>query len=164
MAYAFELFGRQHDRATFSCGVAGLDGYLKHQASQDMKRRLASCYVLVETGKPTVLGYYTLSSSSVLFQSIPDDLAKKLPRYPQIPAILLGRLAVDQRAQGQGLSKILLIDALKRALNAEISAPFVVVDALDEHLADYYAHRGFLPLQDAPLRLILPMAQVMQLP
>lgn len=106
-----------------------------------------------------VLGYYTLSASIVNARDLPDDLAKKLPRYPQLPVSLLGRLAIDHSMKGRGLGQFLLMDALRRSLLAasQVAAMAILVDAKDESAAAFYRHFGFLPLQEQPRRLFLPM-------
>lgn len=87
-------------------------------------------------------------------------MRKKLPRYPSVPAVRMGRLAVDQRFKGQGLGGALLADALDRAVNAEIAAYALLVDAKDEPAACFYRHHGFITLPDSPLALFLPLATV----
>ena len=96
---------------------------------------------------------------------LPDDLARKLPRYPQLPVTLLGRLAVDKSAKGLGLGEHLLLDALHRSLTHadQIAAMAVLVDAKDENAVSFYRHYGFLPLQAQPSRLFVPMRLVAQL-
>src|SRR5579864_6132071 len=138
-----EPLRNDHNRADFSCGNASLDRYLKEQAGQDLRRDCAAPFVLVsERGDTTILGYYTLSSYGIDVGELPADVAKKLPRYPLIPATLLGRLAVDRRYQGQGIGEFLLIDALHRAVvqSTEIAAAAVVVDAIDAGAAQFYQH------------------------
>lgn len=161
--YAITPLGPQHDRAAFSCGEPSLDGYIQRQASQDVKRNLAACYVLSESGGATILGYYTLSASSVELTELPPALAKKSGRYALVPAVLLGRLAVDQRFQGQGMSGLLLIDALRRVLRTGIGVKLVLVDALNDSAAHYYEHYGFHRLTDQPLRLFLPADAIREL-
>ena len=160
-----EPLGRRHDRAAFRCGAEALDRYLKQQARQDADKRVAAPFVAVRPPDTRVLGYYTLSASVVTFTDLPDDLSRKLPRYPQLPVTLLGRLAVDESTKGQGLGEHLLLDALHRSLaHAEqIAAMAVVVDAKDESAASFYRHFGFLTLQAQPSRLFLPMRLVAQL-
>jgi predicted GNAT family N-acyltransferase len=160
-----EPLGRQHDRTVFHCGSEALDRYLKHQARQDADRRVAAPFVAVNQPDTRVLGYYTLSASVLTLVDLPDELAHKLPRYPQLPVTLLGRLAVDQSTKGQGLGEHLLLDALRRSLaHADrIAAMAVVVDAKDEAAAAFYRHYGFLTLQAQPSRLFVPMRLVTQL-
>ena len=109
-----------------------------------------------------MLGYYTLSASLVNTSELPDALAKKLPRYPQLPVTLLGRLAVDQSMKGKGMGQYLLLDALRRCAEAagNIAAMAVVVDAKDDAAEAFYRHFSFLPLQQQPRRMFLPMKAV----
>jgi GNAT superfamily N-acetyltransferase len=160
-----EPLGRQHDRAAFQCGAQALDRYLKQQARQDADKRVAAPFVAVAQPGARVLGYYTLSASVLTLDDLPADLARKVPRYPQLPVTLLGRLAVDQSAKGQGLGEHLLMDALFRSLThaEQIAAMAVVVDAKDEPAASFYRHFGFLTLQAQPSRLFLPMQLVARL-
>ena len=160
-----EPLGRQHDRTAFHCGAEAPNRYLKQQARQDAERRVAAPFVAVSPPDTRVLGYYTLSASVLTVADLPDDLARKLPRYPQLPVTLLGRLAIDQSARGQGLGEHLLLDALNRSLTHadQISAMAVVVDAKNEAAAAFYRHYGFAPLQAQPRRLFVPMRLVAQL-
>src|SRR5262245_15188449 len=112
--YLIEPLGQQHDRAAFVCGSELLDRYLRHQASQDVRRHLAVVFILRTVDSPIVVGYYTLSMSAIEPTSLPAELIPRLPRYPVLPAALIGRLAVDQRYQGQRHSERLLLDALYR--------------------------------------------------
>ena len=160
-----EPLGRQHDRTAFHCGAEELDRYLKQQARQDADKRVAAPFVAVRPPETVVLGYYTLSASVLTLTDLPDELARKLPRYPQLPVTLLGRLAVDQATKGQGLGEHLLLDALHRSLTHadQIAAMAVVVDAKDENAAAFYQHYGFIPLQNQPRRLFVPMRSIAQL-
>jgi len=90
--FVVEPLGPKHDRAAFSCGVEILDAYLHKQAGQDLKKRVAVPFVITPDGT-TIAGYYTLSQYSVQLDEIPAEVAKKLPKYPIVPATLLGRLA-----------------------------------------------------------------------
>jgi GNAT superfamily N-acetyltransferase len=164
--WVVELLRNDHKRADFSCGDASLDGYLKQQAGQDLRRACATPFVLVpEHGDTLILGYYTLSSYGIDIGELPADVAKKLPRYPVIPATLLGRLAVDRRYQGQGTGAFLLVDALRRALvqSTEIAAAAVVVDAIDADAAKFYQRFGFVPFPSTEGRLFLPMKTAAEL-
>ena len=160
-----EPLGRQHDRAAFDCGADALDRYLKQQARQDAEKRVAAPFVAVRLPDTRVLGFYTLSASVLTLADLPNELARKLPRYPQLPVTLLGRLAVDQSTKGQGLGEHLLLDALQRSLAHadQIAAMAVVVDAKDESAVSLYRHYGFLTLQAQPSRLFVTMRLVAQL-
>jgi GNAT superfamily N-acetyltransferase len=160
-----ELFDKKrHDRSTFSCGVPALDAYLQRQAAQDMEKNAAVVYVAV-VEPPSIAGYYTLSQFSIDFVLLPEALAKRLPRYPVVPATLLGRLAVSSVSRGQGLGETLLFDALHRSLlqSAHIASTGVIVDAKDEKAAAFYSKYGFTPIIDAEQRLFLPMRTIQQM-
>jgi ribosomal protein S18 acetylase RimI-like enzyme len=152
----------QHDRSGFHCGITPLDDYLQKQARQDVKRRVSRVFVATTPEQPTtVVGYYTLSSLSIELGTLPESLARKLPRHP-IPAALLGRLAVDQTAQGHGVGKMLLVDALKRtlAVSDEIAIYAIVVDALNAQAQGFYEQFGFESLGAGERRLFLPLQMV----
>ncbi|WP_366849516.1 GNAT family N-acetyltransferase [Methylobacterium sp.] len=109
---------------------------------------------------PAVIGYYTLSNASVRPAELPPATVKRLPRYPTLPATLVGRLAVDARHRNQRYGRLLLLDALRRSLGNEIASMAVLVDAKDEAARRFYLHHDFTPLQDQPNRLFLPMASI----
>ena len=154
--YKIEPLGTCHDRAAFSCGVSALDIYLQRQARQDMERNLAAVFILTLDSK-TVAGFYTLSALSIQASELPEELAKKLPRFP-LPVTLLGRMAVGQSMQGQGLGEFLLMHALERAWlgSQQVASWAVVVDA-KAGARDFYLKHNFIPLPSQPDRLILPM-------
>ena len=160
--YRIEALGKNHDRTAFDCGSAALDRYLRQQARQDAEKNVAAPFVLTAPPDLRVLGYYTLSASLVNASELPDTLAKKLPRYPQLPVTLLGRLAVDESMKGQGVGQFLLLDALRRSVEAaaNIAAMAVVVDAKDDAAEAFYRHFSFLPLHQQPRRLFMPMKTV----
>jgi ribosomal protein S18 acetylase RimI-like enzyme len=145
-----------HVRQGFDCGTAALNRYLLEQATQDVKRRVAACFVALDNDAK-VIGYYTLSSASIYLGDLPASVAKKLPRYPTVPAVRLGRLAVDKALGGQGLGSAMLADALARAIASEIAAFAMLVDAQDEGAANFYRHHGFIALS-SPRSLFLPLA------
>ena len=160
--FIFEPLDRKkHDRAGFSCGTEALDNYLKQQATQDVEKRVAAVIVLTPDGK-TIAGYYTLSQYAVEIGSLPTGVAKKLPKYPDLPATLLGRVARSTAFAGQGIGELLLMGALKKALNHSrfIASMAVVVDAKDAKGKMFYAGYGFIDLPDHPNRMFLPMATI----
>src|SRR4029077_6811433 len=107
---------RKHKKSSFVCENASLTTYIKEQAGQDIKRKLALCFVKVDP-QNNVEGYYTLSNSSIPRTSVPEEIQKKLG-YKDIPVTLIGRLARDQKLKGQGLGELLLMDALRRSVEA----------------------------------------------
>jgi hypothetical protein len=151
-----------HDRAAFISGVEPLDRYLKTQAGQDARRRVSSCFVLTDDGT-TPLGFYTLAATSIALTDLPAAVAKKLPRYPIMPATLMGRLAVDHRARGRRLGELMLMDAWGRALRSEIATYAFVVDAKDEAAGAFYKAYQFLPLSVSGRRLFIPVAEIAKL-
>ncbi len=151
-----------HDRAGFTCGVESLDRYLQTQAGQDVRRRANGVFVLTDKADPDrVLGYFTLCATALPPGDVPEAARKHIPRYPLVSATLIGRLAVATDRQGQRLGAVLLADALRRALaSAEtVGSSMVVVDALDDGAAAFYAAHGFVRLPES-LRLVLPMRLV----
>lgn len=149
--FRFEPLG-ERDRKGFACGVEELDRYYREQMGQDVRRRIASAFVLVEVESGRVAGYYTLSACHVHLADLPEIRRRKLPRYPTVPAVRLGRLAVDADYQQRGLGSVLLANAVSRAVASEIAAHLMVVDALDERVVDFYRRHGFEVDPDDPLR------------
>jgi GNAT superfamily N-acetyltransferase len=160
-----EPLGSEHDRAAFSCGVEPLDRHLKQQASQDARARVSAPFVLRDTESPRIIGYYTLSAFAIQLTELPASVAKRLPRYPQVPAILIGRLAVDRDFAGQGWGEVLLLYALRRSLrhSHQVAALAVVVDAKNDDARAFYERYGFQRLVDHEYRLFLPMKTIEQL-
>ena len=124
-------FDAAHERAAFQSDSEPLNRYLQEQVSQDIRRRVAACFVALAEGQ-RIAGYYTLASASLLLADLPPSTGKKLPRYPTVPAVRMGRLAVDRAFKGQGLGGALLADALHRCAHSEIAAFALMVDAKDE--------------------------------
>jgi GNAT superfamily N-acetyltransferase len=165
-SWLVEPLNDNHDRAAFSSENEDLDRYLKEQASQDARRYVAAPFVLVAKSAPSIiLGYYTLSAFGIDAGELPDKIRKKLPRYPIIPATLLGRLAVDHRYRGQRIGEALLIDALRRSLKQsfQIASVAVVVDAIGNSAAQFYKRYEFIPFPEMPTRLFLPMKTIADL-
>lgn len=153
------LLDTAYERTKFQSGSAPLDHYFHQQVSQDIRRRVAACFIAV-TSEQEIAAYYTLASASVQLSELPPATGKKLPRYPSVPTVRMGRLAVDQKFKGQGLGAALLADALNRVLQSEIAAFALMVDAKDDVAADFYLHHGFIALPESPLSLFLPLATV----
>jgi hypothetical protein len=157
--YGIQPLGERHDRAAFSCGVDALDRYLRTQAGQEGRKRIASCFVLTATDG-MVAGYYTLSATSIALLDLPIPLAKRLPRYPVVPATLMGRLAVHQNLHGRELGELLLFDAFARTLGSDIASYAFVVDAKDDAAQAFYRRYRFEPLAGGGRRLFLPVAEI----
>lgn len=145
--WVLERIKKLHDRSSFSCGKPVLDEYLEHFARQNDENNIGYTYVAVKQGAKAVIGYFTISFSSVEFEEFPKNLTMRLPRYP-IPCVLIGKLAVDRSVQGRGLGRLLLWEALRMAVeaSAEIAAYAVIVDAVDEEARRFYLHNGFAGL------------------
>ena len=155
--FRIEHLDQHHDRNQFDCGSAPLNNYLVTQVGQDTRRRIAACFVAWEISSGQLAGYYTLSAGSVALSDLPAKVAKKLPRYPNIPVIRIGRLAVDLQFQGQQLGAALLFDALKRSCNVEVAAFAAVVDAKNDSAVNFYQRFGFQMLSNSCRTLFLPL-------
>lgn len=157
--FQIALLGTSHDRTSFNSPSEPLNRYLREQVTQDIRRRVAACFVAL-TDDQRIAGYYTLASASLLLADLPAHISKRLPRYPTVPAVRMGRLAVDQAFAGQGLGGALLADALSRTARSEIAAYALMVDAKDESAAAFYLHHGFIALPDSARTLFLPMMTI----
>lgn len=147
----------KHDRGAFTCGVEPLDRYFRRQASQDFRRRIATCFVISEAATGAVAGYYTLAATNVRFDELPQDIARRLPHYASIPAVLVGRLAVATAFQGRKLGSVLLSDAVLRIASADIATFAVVVDPKDDSARRFYRHHGFIELPQPERRMFMPI-------
>ena len=155
--FVVEMLDR-HDRTQFSCGTDALDAYFKQQVTQDVRRRVTACFVALEVETGIVAGFYTLAAASVAMPDLPEATARKLPRYPSIPAIRVGRLAVDKRFRGRGLGGALLADATRRGLKSEVGAFALLVDAKDDDAIAFYLHHGFQRIANQPRTLFAALA------
>ena len=156
--FRIEPLGDAHDRAVFRCGEEALDRYLQTQASQDIRRRVANCFVAVESATGQIAAFYTLSAASIPFVDLPPEDTKRLPRYPTLPAVRIGRLAVDERFQGRGLGAALLMNAARRTMQADAAAFTLLVDAKNDQAVAFYRRYGFRHLVSQPRTLFLPLA------
>lgn len=151
----------RHRREEFDCGVAALNDYLKTRARKEMDAGVAVCFVAVPESDPArIAGFYTLSAATIVRDDLPDEtLLKKLPRYSEFPATLLGRLARSMDFKGRGLGDRLVASALIRALSGsqEVASWALVTDPKDDKAADFYSEFGFVPLTGK--RMFLPMAK-----
>jgi GNAT superfamily N-acetyltransferase len=163
MAITIELLdSKKHNRSVFSCGDDSLDNYIRKQASQDLKKKVATVFVAIDSPNTDIIAYYTLSAYAVDITHLDKTFAKGIPRYPLLPATLLGRLAVDRTCQGQGVGEFVLLDALKRALDAtvQVASLAVVVEAVHENAVSFYQKYGFQQFKQYPLKLYLPVKSI----
>ncbi|AYL97216.1 GNAT family N-acetyltransferase [Mucilaginibacter celer] len=164
MKYQIVALNSGLDKKNFDCGNEQLNNYLHKQAGQDVKRKLCAVSAIIDNNR--VIGYYTLSNTSIAREAIPEELRKKMPpSYYNLPATLLGRLAIDLQYKGQGLGEYLLIDALKKSFTASveyIGSMAVVVDPIDEAATNFYSKYDFIKLPDSG-KMFLPMQTVAQL-
>ena len=158
MTYRIRPLDASINTASFQCGCEPLDDYIRHYASQDVRRNIARVFVATaESDTQQLSGFFTLSAGSVRCSSLPVSLARKLPRYP-VPVALIGRLAVDKKFQGKGLGSILLADACKKVSQAStvLAVAGIIVDAKDDAAISFYKHFGFISLQGQTDRMLLP--------
>lgn len=161
--FAIEALSKAHKRKTFSCGNERIDRYFHETVTQDIKRRYATCFVARDLEDHRIAGFYTLSSSNVPLMAVPEPLASRLPRYPTVPAVLIGWLGRDLSYAGLGLGEALLFDAIKTVAEAPIGAHAIFADAIDEKAAAFYATFGFTALMDRPNTLYLAVGTAQRL-
>ena len=155
---------KSHDRSAFDCGQPMLNDWLKDRAGQFDRRDLSRTFVATRLEETIVVGYYAISTHQVVHDVLPADEAKGLPRL-DIPVVLIGRLAVDQSVQGQGLGALLLVDALRRSwrISEQVGIRAVEVDALDDAARSFCLKFGFRSLLDDPRHLFMPMHEIRKL-
>jgi ribosomal protein S18 acetylase RimI-like enzyme len=161
--FVIEPLDRRHGRKDFACGHARIDSYFREGVSQDVKRRYATCFVAREIATGRVAGFYTLSSNTVPLTGISEALARKLPRYPTVSAVLIGWLGRHSDYAGLGLGEALLFDAIRTVATSSIGAHAIFADAIDRKAASFYAAFGFTPLIERPHTLYLPVATALGL-
>ncbi|MSQ51956.1 MAG: GNAT family N-acetyltransferase [Betaproteobacteria bacterium] len=159
-AYRIETLTNKHRRDDFSCGVDPLDRYFREQVSQDIRRRYASCFVAIEQATDRIASYYTLAAASIALNDLPEVVRQKLPRYPTVPAVRMGRLAVAKDFANRKLGIALLADAIERTMVSDIAAYALIVDAKDKAVANFYNHHGFSPFGMNPLLLYFPLGKL----
>lgn len=155
--FSIERLSKDHDRTQFQCGSKKIDAYFRQTVSQDVKRNYATCFVAREIATGKVAGFYTLSSSNIPLVDIPPAMARKLPRYPTVPAVLIGWLARDLSFRGADLGPVLLFDAIRTVATAPLGAHALFAHAIDQKAAAFYEGFGFMPLTGKPLTFFLPI-------
>ena len=162
-AFRMEMLD-SHDRSSFSCGNDRIDEYFRRMVSQEVKRRYVKCFVAVEVKTERLAGFYTLSANGIPLTDIPDDLKKKMPRYPTVPVGLIGWLGRHLDFAGRGLGEALLFDAIKRcADNTTVGLHAIIVDAIDDKTMKFYRSYGFVSISpDSPRRMYIPVATALK--
>lgn len=157
----FQPLELSHDRKSFDCGVVVLNDFLQKTARQHREKGISNTFVLVDEVLPEViLGYFTLTFLEVDVCCLPDGYAQKLPKSSRLPAAKLARLAVASSCQSKGYGALILADAVRRivlSINLSGAITGLFVDAKDEKVQQFYLHFGFIPLQNEPLKLFLPL-------
>jgi ribosomal protein S18 acetylase RimI-like enzyme len=156
--FRFEILSGEHEREGFHCGEDALDTYFRRQVTQDVRRRVANCFVIVEISTAQVAAFYTLSAASIPLLDLPHEEAKRLPRYPALPAVRIGRLAVDRRFRRRGLGELMFMNAVHRTLSDVAAASALLVDAKDDTAVAFYRKYGFSPIVGKSRTLFLPLA------
>ncbi len=146
----------------FDCGQDALNDYFRSRVSQDVRRDFATCYVAVHKPSGNVAAYYTLSAAGVPVSELPQNITKRLPRYPTVPTVRIGRLAVAQQYHGHKRGSVMLFDAIRRAHTSGIGAYAILVDAKDESAVAFYEHHGFMRFKSAPMTLFLPISNALK--
>ena len=160
--FVSEALGK-HDRSAFSSGNERIDTYFRQSVSQDIKRNYAACYVLVERDSARLAGFYTLSSHSIAVTDLAPEYAKKLPRYPTVPAALIGWLGRDLAFRGQAVGSMLLYDAIARLAASPAGVHAICADAIDAAAASFYEEHQFAPFTSRPRSFYLPMRTALAL-
>lgn len=158
--FRLEPLSKSHDRNSFRCGDPALDSYFRTQASQDVKRQLAACFVLIENSTEKIAGFFTLSAASIPLSDLPDAERKKVGKYAAVPAARVGRLATHSGYQGQGLGTAMLARAMHYAATSPVACFAVLVDAKDEAAARFYERHGYIRFTSRPLTLFLAVKTV----
>jgi ribosomal protein S18 acetylase RimI-like enzyme len=158
--FRIEPLAAEHDRSRFECGEEALDRYFKTQVTQDIRRHITNCFVAVEASTSAIAGFYTLSAASIPVHDLPAEIGRRLPRYPILPAVRIGRLAIGGPFQGRKLGAALLADAAARAIDAAPASFTLLVDAKNDAAVAFYEHHGFVRLESQPRTLFLPLATI----
>jgi ribosomal protein S18 acetylase RimI-like enzyme len=160
-SFVTEALTREHDRTAFRCGVEALDRYLREFALQDMRRRVSGCFIALDDGC-RIIGFYTLAATSVAIDALPPEVTRRLPPYPLVPAVIMGRLAVATEYQGQSLGRALIIDAAIRIDRMRLGAFAMIVDSKDDRVLAFYRTNGFTLLPGETRRLFAPLVTLLR--
>lgn len=157
MKIQIEPLQGHHDTKAFTCGVAALDDWFRRTATQHARKGISRTFVAVDDDSRQLLGFYSLTVGQASSETLPESVARGLPRL--LPIALLGRLAVSASVQGEGVGGMLLIDALRRVagVSTQVGISVILVDAKDQKAAEFYEHFGFQRLPDSEHKLVLPV-------
>lgn len=154
----------KHRRDEFDCGVAVLNEFLRSRARKEMDSGTSACFVMVpETDPGKIVGYYTLSAATIIRSALPEPMLKKLPRYAEMPATLLGRLARDVGSKGQRIGDRLMVSMIQRAVQAskEVASLAIITDPKDAKAKAFYENFGFQPLTENRMFLTMKQAETL---
>jgi GNAT superfamily N-acetyltransferase len=152
------LDSAKHSREGFDCGVQALNDFIRSRARKEMDSGTSACFVIVPVGEPKMIaGYYTLSAATIQRDNLAEAVSKKLPRYAEFPATLLGRLARDTKFKGAKIGERLMASALQRSVRAskEVASWAIITDPKDDRAHKFYETFGFQTLAGG--RLFIPM-------
>jgi len=156
------LSAKKHRRHDFSCEAPELTEFLRNRAGAEMEARASACFVMVPQDEASrIAGFFTLSAATIRLARLPPTWATQLPEYPNLPATLLGRLARDQNFRGAGLGDLLLVSALRRALDSttQVGSVAVVADPKNAGAEAFYQKHGFRNLGGGR-RMFLPTKEI----
>ena len=151
------LLTNAHDVSAFNSGEPVLDDWLRQRAWANLQASASRTYVVCPSGTRTVIGYDSLGMGHILARETLGSMRRNMPRF--IPAVVLGRLAIDRAWQGKGIGRALLADVVNRALraSAEVTARLIIVHAISPAAEAFYLHHGFarLPVESPTFALDL---------
>ena len=159
--YTIEPLSASHNRREFICGVEALDRYFRENVTQDIRRRVSNCFVALDVSG-AVAGYHTFASTSLPITELSPEETKRLPRYPLMPAALIGRLAISEQCRKQGLGAALILDAMSRTIRSDQAVFALIADAKDATAAAFYIHLGFRTFISRPMSLYLPIVEAVR--
>jgi ribosomal protein S18 acetylase RimI-like enzyme len=158
-----EPLSKHHHRKKFDCGEKELNHYLQAVASQHAKKGISRTFVLVDVDSPNcILGFVTLTACEIEAEFLPHPYSKKFPL--KVSGAKIGRLAIANDFQQQGLGNQLMVFAMRQAVivHQSLGLTGLMVDAKSEQAKSYYQQYGFLPLPDNPFTLFLPIKSILE--
>ena len=150
-----ELLDSKHNVLDFNCGNETLNDWLKKRALKNQKQGASKTFVICDDKQ--VVGYYALATGSVERINVPKSLARNMPN--PIPVIVLGRLAIDKKIQGEKLGSALLKDAIRRTIfiSENVGVKALLVHAISEEAKRFYLHHNFIESPVESMTLLLSM-------